>query len=510
MIDALLRMLSYDVKNPLIFNSSFFLFFFILLMLVYPLVVRRIRVRTWYLMLASLYFYYKTSGQFVLLLLLTAGINFWLGNLIHHAKTSAARNAFMWLSVAWNIGSLGYFKYTNFIFQTINQVFGGSLPALDIFLPVGISFFTFQTMSYTMDIYFRKLEPIKNFADFTFFVSFFPQLVAGPILRASQFIPQINQKLSLDKDKIARALILIMAGLLKKGVIADYISINFVDRVFDNPALFSGAENLLAVYGYGLQIYCDFSGYSDIAIGLATLMGFHLPLNFNVPYRATSITDFWHRWHISLSTWLRDYLYIPLGGNRKGKVRTYVNLLLTMVLGGLWHGASWNFVFWGALHGAALALDKLRMAVFSKRPASGPSLSAPDTASSDPSLSAPDRNPNLLLKALGLIFTFNFVSFAWIFFRSRTFADAWTMIGRIFSQFNAPVLLLWIQKNQLVGWLILLGYLSHWIPKRFELGFEKGLRRAPILLQSLFLAIVIWILFQARSADIQPFIYFQF
>ena len=249
-------------------------------------------------------------------------------------------------------------------------------------------------------------------------------------------------------------------------------------------------------------------------------MGFHLPLNFNVPYRATSITDFWHRWHISLSTWLRDYPYIPLGGNRKGKVRTYVNLLLTMVLGGLWHGASWNFVFWGALHGAALALDKLRLTIFSKRSASARDanslatsasavLSASNTASSDPSRSAPVKKTYLLVKALGLIFTFNFVSFAWIFFRSRTFADAWTMIGRIFSQFNAPILLLWIQKNQLVGWLVLLGYLSHWIPKRFELGFEKGLRRAPLLLQSLFLAVVIWILLQARSADIQPFIYFK-
>ncbi|MGI6574996.1 MAG: MBOAT family O-acyltransferase, partial [bacterium] len=262
------------------------------------------------LLLFSLYFYYKTSGEFLLLLLLTAGINFVIGSWIAKANSKAAKKRLIWLSIAWNLGSLGWYKYTNFIIDTINQITGGSIPAMDIFLPVGISFFTFQTMSYTLDIYFGKLEPIRSFADFAFFVSFFPQLVAGPILRASQFIPQINARLSLDKDRIAQALVLIFAGLIKKGVIADYISLNFVDRVFDNPALFSGVENLLAVYGYGLQIYCDFSGYSDIAIGLATLMGFHLPANFNSPYRATSITDFWRRWHISLSSWLRDYLYI--------------------------------------------------------------------------------------------------------------------------------------------------------------------------------------------------------
>lgn len=493
--DRLLQLLAYDPQNPLIFNSSFFLFFFIVAMLFYPFVVRKIRVRTWYLMLFSLYFYYKTSGGFLLLLLITAGVNFLLGGLIARARGKGARSGLMWLSVLWNIGSLGYFKYANFIIDTINQISGGSLPALDIILPVGISFFTFQTMSYTMDIYFGKLKPIRNFADFCFFVSFFPQLVAGPIVRATWFIPQINKQLSLNKDQIARALVLIFAGLIKKGIIADYISLNFVDRVFENPALFSGVENLLAVYGYGLQIYCDFSGYSDIAIGLATLMGFELPLNFNVPYRATSITDFWHRWHISLSTWLRDYLYVPLGGNRKGKVRTYINLLLTMLLGGLWHGASWNFVFWGGLHGVALALDKLRLSFLSKR-----------------QLARQDKvpKPNLFLKTLGLLITFNFVSFAWIFFRNRTFDNSWTMLSRIFTQFRAPLLWDWLSNYQIVAFLIAFGYLIHWLPDAVENSFVKALRKAPLLAQAALLAILIWILFQFRAADIQPFIYFQF
>lgn len=490
-----LSLLAYDQQSPLIFNSGFFFFFFIVLMLFYPLVVGKIRVRTWYLLLLSLYFYYKTSGGFVLLLLFTSGVNFLLGSAIHKAKGKGGRNALMWLSVAWNLGSLGYFKYTNFIIDTINQIMGGNLPAMDIFLPVGISFFTFQTMSYTLDIYFRKLEPIRNFADFTFFVSFFPQLVAGPILRASAFIPQINKKLSLNKEQIAQALVLIFAGLIKKGVIADYVSINFVDRVFDNPALFSGVENLLAVYAYGLQIYCDFSGYSDIAIGLATLMGFKLLPNFNVPYRAASITDFWRRWHISLSTWLRDYLYIPLGGNRKGKARTYINLLLTMLLGGLWHGASWNFVFWGGLHGVALALDKMIHSLFRKR-------SRPENA--------PAAKPHPLLQTLGVFLTFNYVSFAWIFFRSRTFADAGTMLNRILSNFNAPIILQWLAQNQMVAALIVIGYLSHWMPQKLSFGFERVLHKTPVPIQALLLAIIIWVLFQFRSAGIQPFIYFQF
>ena len=479
-----LNILTYDPKQPLLFNSSFFLFFFLVIMIFYPLIAGRVKTRTWYLMLFSLYFYYKTSGLFVILLLVTSGVNYVLGAQIYKAKNINSRKLLMWLSVFWNLGSLGYYKYTNFLIDTINQIAGGDLPMMDIILPVGISFFTFQTMSYTMDIYFRKLEPIKSFKDFVFFVSFFPQLVAGPIVRATWFIPQINKYIHLDKETMAKALTLIFAGLIKKGVIADYISINFVDRVFDSPALFSGVENLIAVYGYGLQIYCDFSGYSDIAIGLAYLMGFELAANFNAPYTATSITEFWHRWHISLSTWLRDYLYIPLGGNRKGKVRQYLNLFITMLLGGLWHGASWNFVFWGALHGLGLMFDKFWL-----------SLGIAKTR---------------VMKIVGLIVTFNFVSFAWIFFRARSFADAWLVLTRIFTEFKAPLFTQWIAEYSPVAVLIALGYIFHWIPSRAINGFEKTMVRIPIYVQSIILAFVIWIVFQAKSADIQPFIYFQF
>ncbi|MDD4310095.1 MAG: MBOAT family protein [Candidatus Cloacimonetes bacterium] len=469
---------------PLLFNSTFFLFFFIAILLLYPFIVNRVKVRTWYLMLVSMYFYYKTSGAFVALLITTSLINFALGSLIHRAESKNAKRAYLLLSLFWNLGSLGYYKYTNFFITTLNQLFGGQLPMYDIVLPVGISFFTFQTWSYTLDIYFGKLKPIKSFADFSFFVSFFPQLVAGPIVRASYFIPQINKQLSLDKDTVARALVLIFSGLLKKGVIADYLSVNFVDRVFDNPALFSGVENLLGVYAYAMQIYCDFSGYSDIAIGLAALMGFSLPVNFLSPYRATSVTDFWRRWHISLSTWLRDYLYVPLGGNRKGKARQYVNLMITMLLGGLWHGASWNFVVWGGMHGLALAFDKLVLGFRFMQ--------------------------TRFMKVVGVIVTFHFICFCWIFFRSPDFANAWMMLSRIATVFNGRIFWQWLTEYRLVAILMAAGYLFHWMPDKFELGFQNVLRRTPVLVQSLLLAIVIWILFQARSADIQPFIYFQF
>lgn len=484
LISNLLNTLVYNPNQPLLFNSTFFLFFFIVIMLFYPIFANKVKVRTWYLMLISVYFYYKTSGSFVILLILTSLINFALGAGIHKAHSKAGKRGLLLLSLVWNLGSLGYFKYTNFLITTINQLSGGQLPLFDIVLPVGISFFTFQTWSYTLDIYFGKLKPISSFVDFSFFVSFFPQLVAGPIVRATYFIPQIHKHVHLDKDTIAKALVLIFAGLLKKGVIADYLSINFVDRVFDNPALFSGAENLLAVYAYAMQIYCDFSGYSDIAIGLAALMGFDLPVNFLSPYRASSVTDFWRRWHISLSTWLRDYLYIPLGGNKKGKPRQYLNLMVTMLLGGLWHGASWNFVFWGGLHGLALALDKLILGFKFMQ--------------------------NRFMKSLGVIVTFHFVCFCWIFFRSPDFANSWLMISRIFTVFNSAIIWQWVSEYRLVAILLASGYLFHWMPDSFDFGFEKLLRKSPLVFQSLLLAVVIWVLFQARSADIQPFIYFQF
>ena len=277
------------------------------------------------------------------------------------------RKLWVLVSLVINLGLLCYFKYANFLGDAFASLVGGTFHHYDIFLPVGISFFTFQSLSYTIDVYRKDITPLTNLLDYAFYVSFFPQLVAGPIVRARDFIPQIRRPLFVSHEMFGRGIFLIASGLFKKAIISDYISVNFVERIFDNPTLYSGVENLMGVYGYALQIYCDFSGYSDMAIGIALLLGFHFNKNFDSPYKSASITEFWRRWHISLSSWLKDYLYISLGGNRKGKIRQYANLIITMFLGGLWHGASWNFVVWGLFHGVALAAHKFWMTLTGRK-----------------------------------------------------------------------------------------------------------------------------------------------
>jgi D-alanyl-lipoteichoic acid acyltransferase DltB (MBOAT superfamily) len=356
----------------------------------------------------------------------------------------------------------------------------------DIILPVGISFYTFQTLSYTIDVYRRELEPTKSFMDFLFFVSFFPQLVAGPIVRASDFIPQIYEKLKLTKEDFNRALFLIIGGLLKKAVISDYISSNFVDRVFDAPNSYTAFENLMASYGYAIQIYCDFSGYSDIAIGLALLMGFWLPDNFRTPYQSGSITEFWRRWHISLSSWLRDYLYISLGGNRKGKIRTYFNLFMTMLLGGLWHGASWKFVVWGVLHGLALVVEKF-FGQFIKLP------------------------KNIFVRTIQVILTFHFVVFCWLFFRAKDFTTAFQIADNITKlTFNLEQWQTIILGYRNVFLLIAIGVVWHFVPVKTLAGLQKTFSTLPLVAKAVLLGLIYWVVYATASADTQPFIYFQF
>ena len=354
-----LDLLVYHRGQPMLFNSVLFLVLFTLFYGIYILLSGEGKSKLIFVILFSLFFYYKSSGLYFLLLVGSICVDFVLAQAIGKAKLRWQRVSLLVVSLLANLGLLGYFKYGNLIHEFFSWSVGIPFEPLDIFLPVGISFFTFQSLSYTIDVYRGTLKPLTHFLDYAFFVSFFPQLVAGPIVRAADFLPQIHRPLFVSKEMFGRAVFLIASGLFKKAVISDYISLNFVDRIFDNPTLYSGLENLMGVYGYALQIYCDFSGYSDMAIGIALLLGFHFKENFNAPYQSTNITEFWRRWHISLSTWLRDYLYISLGGNRKGKTRTYVNLLLTMLLGGLWHGASLRFMLWGGLHGVALAFHKV-------------------------------------------------------------------------------------------------------------------------------------------------------
>lgn len=469
----------YDPEAPMVFNSGLFLLLFPLFVICYYLLRERREWRMIYVILFSYFFYYKSSGLYFILLFGVSVIDYLLGWAIYNGKTRMWKRVFVVLSLVVNLGLLGYYKYAGFLHEIWSSVTGSEVLPWTVLLPVGISFFTFQSLSYTIDVYRGEVVPLRKFTDYAFYVSFFPQLVAGPIVRAKDFIPQMLSKVTVTKEMFGRGVFLILTGLFKKAVISDYISINFVDRIFDTPELFSGVENLMAVYGYALQIYCDFSGYSDMAIGIALLLGFHFKMNFNSPYKSQSVTEFWKRWHISLSTWLRDYLYIPLGGNRKGKWRTYLNLMATMLLGGLWHGASWRFVFWGGWHGLWLTLERLTK----KR-----------------------RQHRVVCTLL----TFHIVCFGWIFFRASSFSSAWTVIRQIFSGFHISLFPQWLEGYSSVALIMLIGYITHFLPDRVENTCSDWLVRSPLAVKAILLAGVIFIVMQVKSSEILPFIYFQF
>jgi alginate O-acetyltransferase complex protein AlgI len=392
--------------------------------------------------------------------------------------------------VVVNLSVLGFFKYFNFGIDNariLAQELGIHIPesTLRIALPVGISFFTFESMSYVIDVYRRHIQPHESYLEYLGFVAFFPHLVAGPIIRPRDLLPQLSGPARVDPDEMSDGLYLIATGLLKKVAIGDTLAINIVDRVFDAPLQFSGFENYMAVVAYALQIYCDFSGYTDIAIGSAQLLGFRFPINFNAPYQATNIGDFWRRWHISLSSWLRDYLYISLGGNRRGLRRTYINNMLTMLLGGLWHGANWTFVVWGGIHGVALAVTRAFEGWRGKRPALA------------------DRH--WLLHALSVVGTFHLVCATWIFFRAETFAKAALMFRRIASGTtyhpNLPPLVLGTMA---------VGLVLHFVPVRWDRALRARFVRLPAPIQGCCLLLATVALRQMATTEAVTFIYFQF
>lgn len=490
--DRVLELLRYDASAPLIFNSGLFLFLFVGFAAGYVLLRRATTLRILYVILFSIYFYYKSSGIYFFLLIFAAVSDYWIAHGIAASRSRKAKRWLVALSAAVNLGMLGYFKYTNFLIEIANGIFGaGFLDFQNIFLPVGISFFVFQSMSYTIDVYRGVIRPLDRWIDYMFYLSFFPQLVAGPIVRARDFIPQIRQPLRVTRRMFGLGVGLVIIGLVKKAVISDYISLNFVDRIFDDPALYSGFECLMGIYGYALQIYCDFSGYSDMAIGIALLLGFRFPKNFDAPYKSATITEFWRRWHISLSSWLRDYLYISLGGNRKGRVRTYVNLLLTMLLGGLWHGAAVRFILWGALHGAALALHKMWMAVV-------------------PWAKAKGEDMNIVMRIAGVLITFNLVCFGWLLFRAEDMQTVHVMLYQIFNNFNPALIPQVIEGYKAVFGLIVLGYAMHFLPEKIDIDIQNRVVNASFWWQVALMAATIWCVMQVKSSDIQPFIYFQF
>lgn len=534
---------TFNPAEPILFNTARFFAMFLVFYAIYISLRKTFYPRLLYVICFSLFFYYLSSGAFVLLIFVSSLFDYIVTKRMYYSKSETTQKVIVSLSVLVNLGLLGYFKYMNFFIDSINTVSESYIEFQKIGLPVGISFFTFQSISYVIEIYRKEIKPTKNYIDYLFFISFFPQLVAGPIVRAKDFLSQIYTELRITKEDMNYGMLLIIGGLIKKVVISDYISSNFVDRVYDLPNAYTPFENLMASYGYAIQIYCDFSGYSDMAIGIALLLGFKLPTNFRTPYQSKSITEFWRRWHISLSTWLKDFLYISVGGNRKGTFAgflfpvlffvalfgwgiymyqtsyvpliiasgsflvfcisflfakdkkktmfTDVNLMTTMLLGGLWHGASLRFIVWGALHGGALAVHKLFLDYF------------------------PDNDKKSPLKTVWNIFavilTFNFVTFCWIFFRAKDFPTALDIIkniGNLTFDFNQWYIIYQGYTN--VFLVMLFGLVWHFIPEAWMKKVQQVFIVMPLVGKAIILALVYWLVFATAQEGPQPFIYFQF
>ncbi|MDR0873042.1 MAG: MBOAT family protein [Prevotellaceae bacterium] len=481
----LIELFRYHAGDLLLINSGFFLFLFTAFMGVYCLIYRRELLRTWFVIAFSLFFYYKSNGIYLGLLIFVCVLDYNIGKRLHAAQEKRRRLTLLLISVFSNLGMLAYFKYTNFLTAAFCDMFSRPFSGFNIFLPVGISFFTFQSLSYIIDLYRRNTEPARSFGEYAFYLTFFPRIMAGPIVRAGDFLPQIRQTPFVSKEDFGKAVFLIGTGLFKKAIISDYISLNFVDRIFDSPTLYTGLENLFGVYGYTLQIYCDFSGCTDMALGIALLMGFKLPINFDSPYQSGSITEFWRRWHITLSSWLRDYLYISLGGNRKGKLRMYFNLLITMVLGGLWHGAALRYIIWGTLHGTALVVEKFVKSLVK-------------------------INGNRLTHIISVMLTFHFVAFCWIFFRADNMSIAGEILQQIGTAFHSEIFFDFVKGYSFVLALMATGYILHFLPRSSENYVQKRFIGTPLVVKICYIVIIIFAVIQMKSSEIQPFIYFQY
>ncbi len=419
----------------MLFNSLEFALFFTVVVLIYFRIGPRLQLG--FLLAASYFFYGWWRWEYTSLLIFSTALDYTIALAVARSKRTAIRKLLLTLSICCNLGVLFFFKYLQLFLTSIATAlgwFGAEVAAPNVSetmpwytLPIGISFYTFQTMSYTIDVYRGVVKPTRNPLKVALFVCYFPQLIAGPVLRSNELMPQMDETHRWDWDRVRVGLWLVMWGLMKKVCLADNLA-PFVETAYSDPTGHSGLALLVATYCFAFQIYFDFSGYSDIAIGLAMILGFRLIENFRRPYLAANITDFWRRWHMSLSRWLRDYLYIPLGGNRHGPGRMYVNLMLTMLLGGLWHGASWNFVIWGGLHGVALAVHKV---VHGKR-----------------------VREDVGLNPLKIVLTFHFVCFTWIFFRATDFESAWAVVrGIVTWQGGAPIAM-WVPVAIFVGFTI--------------------------------------------------------
>lgn len=465
---------------------EFAIFFTVIFYLSWELVFNN-SYRKLFLLLSSYFFYATLDFRFLPILILSPSLNFLFGLWIGIEENPKTKKYILTFTIALNLLLLGVFKYFDFFAGTVVEVMTRvGITATwqdDVFmnfvLPLGISFFTFQGISYLVDIYRKELTYKNSLLDVLLYISFFPHLVAGPIVKASEFIPQLKQPPKTTDIPFLFSITLIVLGLFKKTVIANYLGVDIVDPVFENPKAFNSIDMIFAIYSYAVQIFCDFSAYTDMAIGLAYLLGYQFPLNFNQPYRATSLKDFWNRWHISLSRWLRDYLYIPMGGNRVSEKRTYQNLLITMGLGGLWHGASWNFITWGLLHGIGLAFEKRFKW---------------------------DSNVDSLGKRiLRGFFVFNFVCFAWIFFRSESFNKSFEVLTQLFD-FSKPV----TKMTPFYLILFLIGMSFHFVKPLRSWNISDRFLQLPAVAYAFVFAVMVTLITALMPEGVAPFIYFRF
>ena len=471
----------------MVFNSLTFVVFFALVLALHSMPLRWTTKKI-NLLVASYLFYAAWNPPFVILLWVSTVVDWYAAQKLVHAERPAARRAWMLLSVVANLGMLSYFKYGSFLLANFSAFVGTmgivyTPPAFDIVLPVGISFYTFATMSYTLDVYLRRAAPARNFLDYALFVTFFPHLVAGPIMRPTELVPQFAEARKASPDMLRFGLLLMTLGLFQKVVLADAFLAPSAEMVYDRGFLPGVLDSWMGTLAFSGQIFCDFAGYSTTAIGAALCLGFAMPDNFRFPYAAIGFSDFWRRWHITLSSWLRDYLYIPLGGNRHGEARTYLALMATMLLGGLWHGASWTFVVWGGLHGSYLAAERLLRSRF-----------------------AGYRPGPWALLALGLL-TYALINVTWVFFRAKTFDTAWQVLKGMFGANHAaepiiPMMHL-VMVTLIVGGLVI----AHWQMRNRTL--ESAIARTPALLLSGVWALMAFAIVIAQGSG-NAFIYFQF
>ncbi len=488
----LLDLLAYDANNPLLFNTGLFLFLFLGFLLVYQISKKHFKLNCIFVILFSLYFYYKSSEYYCFIMIAICLSDYIIGRLLGNTVSNKIRKFYVALNVISNISILLYFKYFNLLLETFASIRSVDFDPLDIVLPAGISFITFRSMSYIIDIYRREIEPEKNLLNYTFFLSFFPPLLAGPVVRAKDMLPQIKRNLPATKAMIGEGFFMVMCGLVKKVIIADYIGVNFVDRIFENPALYTGFENIMGILGYTIQIYCDFSGYSDMAIGLALILGYRFKENFNAPYKSQNPSEFWHRWHISLSTWLKDYLYIPMGGNRRGELRQYLNLVTTMVVGGLWHGPSWMFAIWGIWTSSLMIIHKKLKRIFKL---------------------TEEQKQQKWRVVSNIFFTFIVMSFSMVIFRAPSvehMKDMFIQIGTNFSAGTSAFFMIFIKSYPFVAAGIFGAYIMHFCPKNWTNILTNKFINLPTIGKAAIFAIVLFLVIQTRQSEIIPFIYQQY